>query len=67
LRLEAYDTQEEVPARFLDDPARDVESWTLGLAYKPIDALVFKADLQDYDNEAGTAVDQFNVAIGYLF
>ncbi len=67
LRLESYDTQEEVPAGFAEDPAREVESWTLGLAYKPIDPLVVKIDFQDYDNEVGSAVDQLNVAIGYLF
>ncbi len=67
LRREQYDTQESVPAGFAEDPARDVESWTLGLAYKPIDPLVLKVDFQDYDNADGTALDQFNVAIGYLF
>jgi len=67
LRLESYDTQAAVPAGFAANPANDVESWTLGLAYRPIDQVVFKADFQDYDNEAGTGVDQVNVAVGYLF
>lgn len=67
VRLETYDTQAAVPAGFASSPASDVESWTLGLAYKPLDQVVFKADFQDYDDEAGTAVDQFNVAVGYLF
>jgi hypothetical protein len=67
VRRETYDTQDDVPAGALEDPAREVTSWTLGLAFKPIDPLVLKLDFQDYDNEAGTGVDQFNVAIGYLF
>jgi hypothetical protein len=67
LRLESYDTQAAVPSGFAANPANDVESWTLGLAYQPIDQVVFKADFQDYDNEAGTGVDQVNVAVGYLF
>jgi hypothetical protein len=29
--------------------------------------VVFKADWQDVDNGAGTGVDQFNVALGYVF
>lgn len=66
-RWESFDTQAEVPAGFLRDPARDVESLTLGLAFKPLDQVIVKADYQDYDNGAGTALDQFNVAIGYLF
>jgi hypothetical protein len=67
LRREAFDTQAAVPAGYLADPANDVESWTVGIAYKPIDQVVFKLDFQDYDNGAGTAVDQMNVAVGYLF
>ena len=66
-RFEAFDTQEGVPAGFLRDPARDVESLTLGLAFKPIDRWIVKLDYQDYDNGAGTGVDQINVALGYVF
>jgi hypothetical protein len=66
-RWETYDTQKSVPAGFTSNPANDVELLTVGLAFKPIDQLVFKADYQDYDNDAGTGVDQFNVALGYLF
>jgi hypothetical protein len=66
-RYESFDTQAAVAAGFLRDPARDMESLTLGLAYKPMGQVIVKADYQDYDNGAGTALDQFNVAIGYLF
>ena len=67
LRREAYNTQARVPTGFAANPANDVEAWTLGLAYKPIDQLIFKADYQDYDSAAGTAADRFNLAVGYLF
>jgi len=67
LRYEDFDTHADVPAGFLRDPARDIESLTLGLAFKPLDQVIVKADYQDFDNGAGTALDQFNVAIGYLF
>jgi hypothetical protein len=66
-RWETFDTQAEVPAGFTRDPARDVESLTLGLALQPLDQIIFKLDYQDYDNEAGTGVDQWNVGVGYLF
>jgi cell division protein FtsB len=67
LRYESYDTQSEVPDGFSRDPARDVESWTLGVAYRPIDRLIFKLDYLDYTDGADTAVDQLNVALGYVF
>ncbi|MFP3941432.1 MAG: hypothetical protein ACLF0P_14125, partial [Thermoanaerobaculia bacterium] len=67
VRWEEFNTQDEVPAGFAADPATDVESLTLGVAFKPIDQVIVKADYQDYDNAAGTAVDQFNVALGYIF
>lgn len=67
VRFEEYDTQDAVPAGFAKNPANDVESLTVGLAFKPIDQIVIKADYQDYDNGAGTATDQFNVALGYIF
>ena len=67
VRWEEIDTQKAVPAGFLKNPAREVDLLTVGVAFKPIDQLVFKFDFQDYDNEAGTGVDQFNIGIGYLF
>lgn len=66
-RFESYDTQAAVPAGFARDPARDVESLTLGVAFKPLEQLVIKADVQDYDNGAGTGVDEIHVALGYIF
>lgn len=67
VRFEQFDTQDAVPAGFAKNPANDVESLTVGLAFKPIDQIVVKADYQDYDNGAGSATDQFNVALGYIF
>jgi hypothetical protein len=66
-RWEAYDTQEEVPAGFARNPANDIQSLTLGLAYRPIDQVILKLDYQDLDNGARTGVDQINLALGYIF
>ncbi|HEV8583073.1 MAG TPA: hypothetical protein VGX68_28740 [Thermoanaerobaculia bacterium] len=66
-RWESYNTQDEVPAGFAANPANDVESLTLGIAYKPIEQLIFKADFQNVDNEAGTGADRFNLLLGYVF
>jgi hypothetical protein len=67
VRWEQFDTQAEVPAGFTRNPARDVESLTLGIAFQPIDPIILKADYQDYDNGAGTGVDQINAVLGYIF
>lgn len=66
-RWESFNTQDEVPAGFLANPANDVESLTLGFAFKPIEQIILKVDHQDYKNQAGTGVDQFNVLLGYVF
>lgn len=66
-RWETCNTQDEVPAGFRANPANDVESLTLGFAYKPIEQLILKVDHQDVDNEAGTGIDQLNVLLGYVF
>ncbi|MBP1642450.1 MAG: hypothetical protein H6Q03_1119 [Acidobacteria bacterium] len=66
-RWETYDTQGEVPAGWSANPASEVEVLTLGLSWQPFAQVVLKADWQDVDNGAGTGVDQFNVALGYVF
>jgi hypothetical protein len=75
VRYEEYNTQDKVPGGFLTDPldpyradpATDVKLLTVGVAYHPIPQVVIKVDFQDFDNGAGTGMDQFNVALGYLF
>jgi len=66
-RWETYNTQDEVPQGFSANRANDVETLTLGFAYKPIDQIVIKVDHQNIDNEAGTGTDQFNVLLGWIF
>ncbi len=67
LRWEEMDTQAAVPAGFRAGAANDVETLTLGVAYQPIDSVILKIDHQDFENGAGTGVDQFNVLLGYIF
>lgn len=66
-RWESYDTQQEVPSGFARNPANAVDVLTVGLNWKPIEQVIFKADWQNIDNGAGTGVDQFNLALGYIF
>ena len=67
VRYEAWDTQREVPAGFLRNPANDQNILTIGFNFKPIPQTVIKVDWQDVDNEANTGLDQWNIALGYIF
>jgi hypothetical protein len=64
---ERYNTQEKVPVGYASDPANDRTTTTFGINYKPDPLVAIKADYQDRKNKAGTAVDQFNIAISYMF
>jgi len=67
VRYEEYDTQKEVPVGYARNPENDRQELTLGLMFKPIDRLAFKADWQQRHNAAGTGVNQWNLALGYIF
>jgi hypothetical protein len=67
LRYESLDPQDSVPLGFVKNPATDRSLWTLGIDVKPIPRVVLKADYQWIQNEARTGVNQFNVALGFLF
>ena len=66
-RWESLNTQDRVPAGFAANPDTDIETLTLGVAYKPIEQLILKVDYQDVDNRAGTGADRFNVLLGFVF
>jgi hypothetical protein len=65
-RFERYDTQHDVPGGS-DDPAFEVTLATAGLAFKPHPNVVAKADHQWRSTNAETGLDQWNVALGYVF
>lgn len=66
-RLEQVNTQKKVPAGYSINPATDQEIMTIGVSWKPIPQAVIKFDFQNFDNAAGTGVDQFNLGMGYIF
>jgi len=67
VRYESYDTQADVPAGFAADPASDRTVRTYGVRWRPIPNVAIKADWQDLGNSVDTGVDQFNLALGWLF
>lgn len=67
VRFETFNTQRSVPQGFLLNRALDQSITTLGIQWKPISQAVIKADYQNVDNEAGTGLNQWNIALGYIF
>jgi len=67
VRYESFDTQDQVAPGLMSDPANDRRVRTFGLHYKPIANVAIKLDVQNLSNGAATAIDQINVALGYLF
>ena len=67
IRIEEMNTQVSSPAGFETSSEHDVEVITIGLNFKPLDEIVFKADVQFYDDAANKNPDQFNLAMGYVF
>ncbi|HTO89405.1 MAG TPA: hypothetical protein VMR54_17940 [Thermoanaerobaculia bacterium] len=62
-----YNTQKRVPVGYESNPANDVRELTAGLAFKPIDRLILKADWTQRHNAAQTGVNQWSVNLGYVF
>jgi hypothetical protein len=67
VRLETYDTQAAVPATYYRNPNLDVNELTLGVTYRPVTQLVFKADFQLRDRRLGYDEVQWNLGFGYMF
>jgi len=67
IRYEEINTQDSVPDGGKINGKRDREIVTLGLAYQPIDELIFKADYIMNDSAAGDLGEQFNLGFGYIF
>jgi hypothetical protein len=67
MRWEQVDPHDQVPEGFLADPARKQRTLTLGAALSPHPQVVVKGDYVSNSNDAGTGVDQWNLALGYHF
>lgn len=68
LRHERFDTHAAVPAGLTRDPSLARRITTMGLSYKPVWNVVFKADYQLRRNRAGTGEDEAaSLGIGYQF
>ena len=67
VRYEELNTQDEVPDGARRDGSRDREFVTIGLAYQPLDELIFKADYVIRDAAEGDPGNVLNLGLGYVF
>lgn len=67
VRVEHVNTQEDVPAGFLADPANDLDIMTYGLHYRPRPGIAVKLDCMDFEDGAGNDRQQYNVSLGWTF
>jgi hypothetical protein len=67
IHYEKYNLQSRVPAGFDADPANDRTITAAGINFHPKTNIVFKVEYRDNRNSSDTAVDQVNVAMGYMF
>jgi hypothetical protein len=66
-RYESVNTQVEVPTGYSSSGSKDFNVTAIGMAYKPIGNTVLKMDYQLHSNAASSGINQFNVALGWLF
>ena len=67
VRYEAVNTQVDVPSGYSSSGSKDFNVTTIGLAWKPIGNTVIKTDYEIHSNASSSGINQFNVAIGWLF
>lgn len=67
LRWETLDTQETVPEGAEPSDGTSATSLTLGVAWQPVDEVVFKVDYKDVSNGAETGVGEIHASAGYIF
>ena len=66
-RYETVSTQAEVPSGYSSSGSKDFNVTAIGMAWKPIGNTVLKMDYQMHSNASSSGINQFNVAMGWLF
>lgn len=67
VRWESLNTQDRVALGFVADPRNDVDTLTLGLSFKPIEQVVFKADYERRNPDQAESSSGFRLLLGYVF
>lgn len=66
-RHERVNTQHKMPAGFASDPANNRRRTTVGIAVYPVKQVAIKFDYSFNRNDAGTANDQFDAGIAFVY
>jgi hypothetical protein len=67
VRYEDIDLQADVPSGTTANKAHQSQIYQAGVTWLITPNVVVKADYRDYDNEAETAVDSWNLGVGFAF
>lgn len=67
LRHEELDSNKEVPAGFVADPAAERTITTGGLAFYPVEQVALKTDLEHWKDGAGAKLNRFNLGFAIMF
>jgi hypothetical protein len=66
-RYENIDLQAEIPDNATLEEQHQSQIYQIGVTWLITPNVVVKADYRDYDNEAETAVDSWNLGVGFAF
>jgi hypothetical protein len=66
-RYEWLQNQDEVPGNRTANQAWNADIYQYGITYKPNPYVAIKADYRDYENDSETAVDSWNLGVGFAF
>ena len=67
VRWEEFNTQEGTPAGFAENPARDRQVLTYGLAFYPDPQVAVKIDQEQWEDEAGGDESRYNLGLAFMF
>lgn len=66
-RFEDFDTNEEVDDTFPANPAASRQVITGGVSYMPIEKIAFKADIENWQDDADQELTRFNLGAAFMF
>ncbi len=66
-RYEFIDTQKEVASGFSRDRRLELQGHTVGFSFKPHPSVVIKADYRNFAAKRGSAPDEVEIGLGFVF
>ena len=66
-RIEDFDTNDEVDEAFTANPAASRQVITGGISYLPIEKIAFKADVENWQDDADQDLTRFNLGAAFMF